>query len=408
MNTPDLGPAEHLRVRAARRAVAIIFFVNGFIFASWVPHIPTVQARLGIGPGLLGLALLGSAAGALVAMPLAGILVARWGSRRVTLGSALLFCLVAVLPVQSSRLSLLTLALFAFGAANGTMNVAMNAHGVTVAKRLDRPIMSSLHALFSIGGLVGASGSILFLSAGFPPLLHMGGAIMLGLLLVGGVWRFLLPSSTGPTERTGPTFALPRGPLLLLGLMGFFTLMVEGAMGDWSAVYLRRMLKTGSGLSGVGYTLFSMAMAVGRLTGDRLVIALGPVTLLRAGGTLATCGLVTLGVALPLHHPAAALVGFSCVGLGLSNITPLLYLAAGRTPGFSPGTSISAVITAGYGGVMAGPPLVGFVTHRMGMPVALGLLAIFLAFTAVSASFVRSLSPSKAGQSRSQHRGDRP
>ncbi|SEL46151.1 Predicted arabinose efflux permease, MFS family [Stigmatella aurantiaca] len=396
MSIPNLGPAEHLRARAARRSIATIFFVNGFVFASWVPHIPTVQARLGIGPGMLGLALLSCAAGALVAMPLAGILIARWGSRKVTLGSALPFCLMAVLPVQSSRLSLLILALFAFGAVNGTMNVAMNAHGVTVAKRLDRPIMSSLHAFFSIGGLVGASGSILFLSVGFTPLLHMCGAIMLGLLLVGGVWRFLLPSSTDSTERTGPTFALPRGPLLLLGLMGFFALMVEGAMGDWSAVYLRGMLKAGTGLAGIGFTLFSMAMAVGRLTGDRLVIALGPVRLLRVGGTLATCGLVALGIALPLHHPAAALVGFGCVGLGLSNINPLLYLAAGRTPGLAPGTSISAVITAGYGGILAGPPLVGFVTHRMGMPVALGLLAIFLAFIAVSASYVRSLSPSKA------------
>jgi hypothetical protein len=389
MSGPALSADEHRRARAARPAAAVIFFVNGFVFSSWVPHIPTVQARLGISPGLLGLALLGCAAGSMVSMPLAGALVAKWGSRRVILGSAPLFCLVAALPVQSSRLSLFALALFVFGAANGTMNVAMNSHGVTVAERLCRPIMSSLHALASVGGLLGAASSILALSSGLTPIVHMRGTIVLGLLLVAGAGGFLLPTSTD-SPRTGPAFALPRGPLLLLGLMGFVTLMVEGVMADWSAVYLRRLLKVGTDLSGAGYAVFSMAMAAGRLAGDRLVVAVGPVALLRVGGILAACGLGALGAALPLNHPVAAIVGFGCVGLGLSNIIPMLFQAAGRIPGSSPGTALSAVITAGYGGVVAGPPLVGFIASSMGLPVALGLLAIFLGVTAAGASSVRS------------------
>ncbi|WP_163995662.1 MFS transporter [Pyxidicoccus caerfyrddinensis] len=389
MSRPGLNSDAHRRARAARLAVAVIFFVNGFVFSSWVPHIPTVQGRLGISPGLLGLALLGCAAGAMVSMPLAGTLVARWGSRKLILGSSPVFCLLAALPVQSSRLSLFALALFVFGAANGAMNVAMNSHGVTVAERLDRPILSSLHALASVGGLLGAAGSIVSLSFGLTPMAHMRGAIVLGLLLVGGAGGLLLPTSAD-RARNRSTFAVPRGPLLLLGLMGFFTLMVEGAMADWSAVYLHRLLKVRTHLSGAGYAVFSMAMAAGRLPGDRLVVAVGSVAVLRAGGLLAACGLGILGAALTLSHPAFAIIGFGCVGLGLSNIIPMLFEAAGRTPGSAPGMAISAVITAGYGGVVAGPPLIGFVASSMGLPVALGLLAVFLGVTAAGASFVRS------------------
>ncbi|HYH97477.1 MFS transporter [Hyalangium sp.] len=374
----------------ARIALYALFFVNGFAFASWVPHIPTVQAQLGLSAGQLGVALLGGAVGSLVFMPLAGALVARWGSRAVTLATGLLLCGVIALPVHAPSLPWLMLSLVAVGGAAGSMSVAMNAHAVVVERRLGRTIMSSFHALFSLGGLVGSGGSILALSGGLTPSHHILCAGVLGLVTVVVVARLLLP---GSADEGGASFsfALPRGTLLLLGGLAFFVLVVEGAMADWSAVYLRHSLQADADLAGAGYAVFSLAMFIGRVTGDRLVTALGPERLVRVGGALAACG---LGSALLLQHPLAALVGFACVGLGLSNLIPVLFSAASRTPGSAPGVSIAAVSTAGYGGFLVGPPVVGFLADLLGLPSALGLLVAFLAIVAAGAVLVR---PGRSG-----------
>lgn len=371
---------------AARVGVSAIFFVNGFCFASWVPHIPTVQARLGLSTGQLGLALLGVAAGALVAMPLTGALVARWGSRAVTLASSLLFCPLVALPVNAPSLAWLAALLVAFGAANGAMDVAMNAHAVAVEKKLGRTVMSSFHALFSLGGLMGSGSAILLLSLGLTPTVHMACAGGLALLAVLASARTLLPASADEGG-SAHAFALPRGPMLWLGGVSFFVLMSEGAMADWSAVYLRNSLQSTAGLAGAGYAVFSLAMAAGRLTGDRLVTALGPVRLVRAGGALAAVG---LGGALLLHHPVAAMFGFGCVGLGLSNLVPVLFSAAGRLKGSAAGVAIAAVSTTGYGGFLAGPPMVGFLADHLGLPGALAVLVPALGLVASSSRLVRS------------------
>lgn len=370
---------------AARVAVSAVFFVNGFSFASWVPHIPTVQARLGLSAGQLGLALLGVAAGSLVSMPIAGAQVARWGSRAVTLVTSLLLCPIVVLPVHAPSLPWFAAMLAAFGATTGAMGVAMNAHAVAVERRMGRSVMSSFHGLFSLGGLVGSGGSILALFCGLTPSQHMVLAGGLGLVTVITVSRLLLPGSAD-VGGAAQTFALPKGPLLLLGGLAFFVLVVEGAMADWSAVYLRQSLKAEAGIAGAGYAVFSLAMSLGRLTGDRLVAVVGPERLVRVGGALAVIG---LGGALLLHHPVAALVGFTCVGLGLSNLIPVLFSAASRTPGSSPGVSIASVSTAGYCGFLVGPPVVGFLADQLGLPLALGLLVVFLAIVAAGGALVR-------------------
>ncbi|WP_225412389.1 MFS transporter [Stigmatella hybrida] len=387
VSTPALPAPLALAPHPARIAISAVFFVNGLSFASWVPHIPTVQARLGLSTSLLGLALLGVALGALVAMPLTGMLVARWGSRAVTLVSSLLFCPLVALPVRAPSLPLLLVALVSFGAAYGAMDVAMNAHAVTVERKLGKTVMSSFHALYSLGGLAGAGSSILLLSWGLTPPAHMLGVSVLGLAVILTASRFLLPASA---DEGGPAhaFAFPRGPLLFMGLLTFLVLMVEGAMADWSAVYLRRSLGTEVGLAGAGYAVFSLAMTTGRLTGDRMVNAFGPQRLLRAGGFLAAGG---LGAALVLHHPVAALIGFGCVGLGLSNLIPVLFSAAGRAPGVPSGVGIAAVSTLGYGGFLVGPPLIGLVAEPVGLPAALGLLVAFLVLVAASGSRVRGL-----------------
>ncbi len=367
--------------REARAAVSTVFFINGFVFASWVPHIPTVQSRLGLSTSLLGLALLGVAAGALVAMPVTGALVSRWGSRFVTLVSALLLCALVVLPVRALDFPSLLLALVALGAANGSMDVAMNAHAVAVERRVGRTIMSSFHGLFSLGGQVGAGGSMLLLSRGMSPEAHMLGVAALGGAGVIACARFLLPASADGSG-AAHAFALPRGPLLVFGAAAFVVMMVEGAMADWSAVYLRQSLAAEAGLAGAGYAGFSLAMAIGRLTGDRLVSGLGPRVLLGAGALLAAGG---LGAALLLHHPVAAIVGFGCVGLGLSNLVPVLFSAAGRVSAIPAAVGIAAVSTTGYGGFLVGPPLVGLLADWTRLPVALGLLVVLLGLIAAGA-----------------------
>jgi Major Facilitator Superfamily len=380
-----VSDTETLRPAQARGAVAAIFLVNGTAFASWVPHIPTVQQKLDLSPGVLGLALLAIAAGSLVSMPLAGWMVARHGSRIVALVAGSLYCAVVPLPLLAPSLSALVVTLILFGAFNGAMDVSMNAHGVAVERQLGRPIMSSLHAMFSIGGIVGAGSAVVLLPLGVAPITHVGVTALLGFALMLMTARFLLPHAVD-SGVDGPHFVVPRGSLLVLGAMGFFILMTEGAMGDWTAVYLRMDLGAGAGLAGAGFAVFSAAMAVGRLTGDRLVAAFGPVAMVGWGAMVAALG---LGGALLLHDPLAAILGFGLVGLGLANIVPILFSAAGRTPGMAPGAAIAAVTTAGYSGFLAGPPLVGFAAEWIGLPAALGLLAVAVGSMAVWARMLK-------------------
>ena len=378
MRTFQDQPAPDPTTRMARLAVSTIFFVNGTVFASWVPHIPFVQTRLDLSEGVLGLALLAIAAGAVTSLTLSGWLVGRFGSRRVTSVATLFFCAVLPLPILAPDLPLLIPALILLGMANGAMDVAMNAQGVAVENRYPWPIMSSFHGLFSLGGLFGAGLGGVLLSTGVHPLGHvLGVALVMGVIGLVALTR-LLPD--GPVDTTQPVFALPPRPVIGLSFLAFFSLVGEGAMADWSAVYLRNWLGAGPGLAAAGFAAFSLMMAVGRLTGDRLKSRFGPVDLVRYSTALAAAG---LGLALLLGHPAAAIVGFGCVGLGLANVVPILFSAAGRTPGVGVGTAIAAVATVGYLGFLAGPPFIGFTAEVVSLPGALWLVVAAIASVAV-------------------------
>ena len=371
--------------RAARRAVLTLFFVNGTVLSSWFPYIPLVQERLGLSEGVLGLALLGTAVGAITAMPLAGIFIARLGSQHVMRVATVVFCLSLPLPVLAPSLPLLVLALMIFGAGNGAMDVAMNAQAVGVEEAHGGAIMSSFHALFSVGGLVGSSLGGLLIFVGVSPALHVLFITfvfgLVGLVALRWLWIDKI-NKAEDAEAGGPTFVRPTGPLLALGLLAFFVLVGEGAVADWSAVYLTNALGTGAGLGALGFAAFSLMMAVGRFTGDRMVARFGPVPLMRSSAALAAVG---LGVGLLIGRPVAAIIGFGCVGLGLSNLIPILFSAAGRTPGVNAGTAIAAVSSAGYFGFLAGPPLIGLLAEATSLPLALGLVVLFTALVAVFA-----------------------
>ncbi len=371
--------------RAARLAVLAIFFLNGFGFASWVVRIPAIQEKLALSEGLLGLALLGLASGSLVSMPLAGWLVSRLGSRPVVGVTALLVSLVLVPLALAPNLPLLFAALAMAGIAVGALDVSMNAQAVAVEKGYAYPIMSSFHAAFSFGGLAGAASGGIVASLGLGLLSHFSAVAVLSAVTALAAYGSLLPASADAGSHGAPAFARPTRALLGLGIISFCVLLGEGAMADWSAVYLDGTLETGPGFAAAGYAAFSLAMAFGRLFGDGLTQRFGPARLVRLGGALAAVG---LGVALAVGEPYIALAGFACAGAGFSIIFPAALSAAGRTKDMATGPALAAVSTAGYFGFLVGPPTIGLIAETLGLGAALYVVVLLSAAVVVLARAV--------------------
>lgn len=377
--SPD--PFFSAAVHPARRAVSALFFINGFCFATWAVHIPYVQAQLDLSEGMLGLALLAVAVGSLLLMPLTGSLIARFGARRVLGAGAVGFCALLPVLLVMPNLGLLAGALLFFGGTGGTMDIAMNAEAVHIEQDHGRSIMSSFHALFSLGGLLGASVGGVLLGLGVaPPVQALG--VTAGLLL--GIFWALPAVAQVPAETeagSGPMLTLPTGPLLGLGALAFLVMVSEGVIMDWSTVYMRNTLATTPGLSATGYAAFSLMMVVGRLGGDRLIRRWGGVPVVQSSAALASLG---LGAALWIGTPWAAVVGFGCVGLGCANIVPVLFSSAGQVPGVSAGHALGGVATTGYLGFLIGPPLIGWTAEAVGLTAALGFVVLFTALILVS------------------------
>lgn len=343
-----------------------------------------MQDALGMSNATLGLVLLGLPAGAIVTMPVAGALVARFGSREVAVAGALLDCAGVALIGFAGSAPALAAMLFVFGAGNGAMDIGMNAQGVAVERGYRRPIMSSFHAWFSIGGIVGALFGGLMASQGVGVRPHLLGIGLAGAGATLVAARGLLPSSI---DRASPeehrlVLRVPR-PVVILGLVAFAGMLTEGAMADWTAVYLRD-LGAGAGMAATGYAVFSVTMTLGRLAGDRVTEALGGSALVRAGGLVAAAGLL---LATAIHRTPAALAGFALVGVGVAAVAPIVYSTAGRARGVAPGTAIAAATTIGYLGFMAGPPLIGLaaglVTLRWSLLVVVALLGVMIALAGV-------------------------
>ena len=368
-----------------RVAVSGLFFVNGFVVASWVPYIPIVKGRHGIGDGQLGFMLLAMTLGGVLGLPFSGWLVSRFGSRAVALVTATGLSTMLPAPVFAPHPALVALALIVFGVFNGALDVSMNAQAVEAERRAGRPIMSSFHALYSLGGLVGAAVASLVMFARVPAVGHLLAVVagMVGVVALGA--RSLVV--TAPAPSTSPVFARPPRRLVGLGLLALCGLLAEGAMMDWSAVYLRDEVATSAGTAALGFAAFSLAMAVGRFAGDALTLRWGAVRVVRASSACAAAG---LAIALLVHDPTAALIGFGIVGLGIANIVPLAFGAAGHAGGGHAGAAIAAVATIGYFGWLAGPPVIGLVAEALGLPAALGLVSAACAFVAIRAGAVHA------------------
>ena len=377
-----------VRPTASRCAVSALFFVNGAILASWVPYVPMVKQRLGIGDGLLGVVLLFMAIGALGALPFAGTLVGRLGSRTVSVGAGLGLCLSLPLPILAPTPFLVALALLFFGAFNSTLDVAMNAQAVEVEQRRGRALMSSFHAMFSVGGLAGALLSSVIAAAGVGAADHILAAALLGSVAILIARSALIAVAPSPS----PVFVRPTRGLLGLGVLALCALLAEGAIGDWSAVYLMDSRGASQSVAAAGFAAFSLAMAGGRFAGDHVARRLGAACLLRLSGALAAGGLL---LALIVKEPVIAIAGFGLVGLGVANLIPVIFSAAGRAYAVAPGHGLAAVATTGYVGFLAGPPAIGLAAEVAGLPAALGIVALACAAVAIAARLAGDRIPTR-------------
>ena len=374
MMTSDVG--RPMRPGAARAAVGIVFFINGFGFATWVSRIPAVRDALTLSEGQLGTALFALAAGALVAFPLAGRGTTIKGARTVTVVSAIAYCLVLSGPGFAAGLGTLALCLFFFGLASGAMDVAMNAIAVEVEDLIAKPIMSSLHGMWSAGGLAGAVTGSLFARQNVPVQTHLliASAVLVATLVVAKRW---LPASRVVASDSSPHFVRPEAAMLGLGIIVFCSFLIEGAMADWSAVLLRDSFATSEATAALGYAAFSLAMMGMRFAGDRVVSHWNATSLLRWTNIVSA---LMFAAALWMLNIGLMMVALALVGIGVATVAPLVFRAAGKRSRSGAGHGIAAMATLGYGGFLVGPPAVGWLAEASSLRFALCVL-VLLSFT---------------------------
>ena len=355
-----------------RWATTGVFAVNGAGIGVWVGHIPWLQERFDLTKGTMGLLLLSMSAAVILGFLVAGQGVARHGSVRIVWIGGIALSLAVILPLMAPSPWLVVPALFALGAASATQDVAMNSHGVAIENRTGRPIMSSLHAGWSLGGVLGAGLAAVAAALAVDPraAVVLASALLLTAMVFCG--RRLGPGSTGAGNET-PGFVLPSRAVLLLAVLCLLVMVTEGAMADWGGIYLRTDLGSSTTLAALAFVFFSGGMTVGRMLGDRVNAAIGPVALLRGGALLTGIPLAALLLA---GSPAVACLGLFLVGLGVANGVPLMFSAAGRRPGIEAGPGIAAVSSFGSLGFLAGPPLIGFLADTVSLPWALALLVL--------------------------------
>lgn len=374
----------------AQRATRSIFFIAGLGMATWAPLIPFAKSRLDIDDGALGLLLFCIAAGSMLVMPLTGRLIARFGCRPLILACALILCVD--LPLMMSVASPMAMggALLMFGAANGLLDVSMNAQAVIVERESGQARMSGFHGFYSIGSIAGAGSASLLLWTGVAPRHAVLLIVLLIAIIVMRASGHLLAKRSREAEEHGSTLrALAHPRLLLIALLCFFIFLIEGAMLDWSAVFLHAERGMEKGQAGFGYTLYSITVALGRLYGDRLINLVGRPRLLMLGSVCAAAGLLSIVTA---GYAGLSLAGFMLAGLGLSNIIPILFTTAGNQPDIAAGIALPAVTLVGYTGLLSGPGLIGAVARQFSLTAAFSAGVVILLLVG---AFARNIMPSR-------------
>jgi MFS family permease len=366
----------------ARLATRLAFLVAGFGVACWAPLVPFAKERLQVDDGVMGLLLLCLGVGSLSAMFLAGAVSARFGSRPVILVGG--FGLAVLLPLLGAAGSpvALGLTLFGFGAALGSLDVAMNIHAVEVERAAAKPLMSGFHALFSVGGFAGATAITFLLSLNVRPFAStLLASLLMAIAMVSAAPRLLRASHSSEA----PLVVAPHGIVLLLAALAAVMFLVEGAILDWSALLVTAKGLVSKAQGGLGYSIFAIAMTAGRFGGDFVTSRVGDRATLFWGGLATMAGFALLLIA-PI--PAVAMSGFLLIGLGASNIVPVLFRGAGAQRAMPAGLAVAAIATAGYAGNLVGPAAIGFIAKAAGLPVAFWLLAALVGAVVLSARAV--------------------
>ncbi len=356
-----------------------IFLINGLGMSAWAPLVPFARDRLQLSGASLGALLLCLGIGSLAAMPVTGTLVARFGCRRVMCFSTLLVLMMMPLLATADSHLVMAAALMLFGAGLGMLDVAMNYQAVQVEQAADKPMMSGFHGFFSLGGILGAGTVSLLLSQSLTPLTAT--LVVMAVMLLLLLWRLPVLMNERLHQPDQPWLVIPRGWVAFLGLLCFILFLAEGAVLDWGALLLLQNPEMTPAWAGLGYAVFSVAMTLGRFSGDKIIQRFGRYPVMLTGALTAAAGM-SLAVLLP--WPEIALLAFLLVGFGLSNTVPMLFNAAGNQRDMPANLAISAMTTLGYAGILSGPALIGFISQWISLSGA--FLAIALLLLAVAAS----------------------
>ena len=362
-----------------------MFLVNGFIIGSWAPQIPLVLRRLEISEFVLGLLILAFGLGALIAMPWAGWLIGRRGSRATLSGFGLVACLGLPAVVAAPGIWTSAAALVAFGGLIGGMDVAMNANAVSVERHMRRAIMSSSHGFWSLGGFAGGGlGGLLIERFGALPHALLVGAVSFVVVLA--ALRHLIDDDR-PQVEEGRTGGLPRKPAIyVIGVLALFCMVPEGAVLDWAALYLLQELGASTATAGLAFAAFSGAMALMRFAGDGIRNRFGAVATLRVSSLVAAVGMLVAAFA---PDSWLAIAAFAFAGLGIANTVPIVFSAAGNFPGLAHGAGMSVATTMGYSGILVAPSAIGFIGGKVGFAPVYVAVGLLLVVVAVLAGFAR-------------------
>jgi MFS family permease len=360
-------------VKKTLTAVSVFFFIQGVVFGSWASRIPDLKDKLHLGEGALGTILFMLPMGQLTMMPFSGRIVTRYGSRNVLRVALMGYSFILLLIGQVHESWQLALCLYLFGVIGNMCNISVNTQGVNAESIHHRPIFTTFHGLWSLGGFTGALIGWVMIGQGIDPAIHFP-CITLFVWVNDFIFqRYLIPRQAVSSVIPKYRFRLPQGQLLLLGLIAFCCMSVEGCMFDWTGVYFRQVVGADERFVSAGYAAFMITMSAGRFMGDGLSSRWG-----RKRWAMISGGLITTGIGLTVLMPALlpAVIGCMLTGIGVSSIIPLMYSTAGKDPGIASGIAIASVAGIGYLGFLLGPPIIGYIAEAVGLRYSFALMGM--------------------------------
>lgn len=354
----------------SRISISIYFFVSGLVFSTWASRIPFVKDRYELNEAELGGLLFMLPMGALIALPFAGWLVHHFGSKKIAVTSLAIYTVLLLAIAVNMKIFWLSGVLFGFGIVGNLCNISMNAQGLAIQEQLNKPILSGLHAMWSLGAFSAAA--ITGLLEHTPMTIHF---LIISVLTLSAavIFSFFMIRDVSGSGEQQKIFVLPNRGLILLGVICFCVAMSEGAMSDWSSLYYRQVLNALTSSTTAGYTSFAFCMALGRFTGDRFIHAFGHARVLKMNGIMIAVGMT---ISLLIQHPVWVIIGFACVGFGVSSVIPIVYMLAAKSKSMPPAVALSAVSSVGFTGFLVAPPIIGFVAQALGLRTALIILVM--------------------------------